>query len=357
MEFASTKPRNTLSFRIAKNLREDVLNGRLSPGRMLPTEAVLCSRFKASRLTVRKSFDLLTKEGLCERIPGRGVLVKVREDATKAVMSFEVYTDFPFEDSNEYYRNILSGLATGSQMYDVTLSFRRRESSKPLRADEITQPTIIWPGLREDISQLYNLLNMQKPFVVLSASYDDIELPCVDCNNQEGTEKAIEYLLKNGHWNVGIVAKSHNLSADHAARIAAGRNYLARECKNPAPPVFIPEGYWKEGTDGRFAEWLKKHSLTALFCMDSDVAVSLYRKLHTMKMRIPEDISIISFDDTAISTALHPTLTTISQPTYEMGVNAIKKMAEALRRGVLPNKTDFFSTTLTERSSVKKLSV
>ncbi|MEI6422107.1 MAG: GntR family transcriptional regulator [Lentisphaerota bacterium] len=355
MEFAPTQQRNTLSVRIAENLREDVLKGILEAGRMLPTEAVLCSRFNASRLTIRKSFDLLTNEGLCERIPGRGVLVKVREDATKAVMSCEVFTNFPFDDSNEYYRSILSGLATGSQTYGISLSFRHRDNSKPLRAEEITQPTIVWPGLIGDIASLYHLLNAQKPFVVLSASYDDIELPCVDCNNQEGTEKAIEYLLKAGHRNIGIVAKSQNLCADHVARIAVGRNYLARECKNPAPPVFIPESAWNERAGGQFAEWLKQYSLTALFCMDSEQASWIYKALHDNKIRIPDDISIIAFDDPAISAFLNPTLTSVTQPKFEMGVHAIKKLMEAVRKGVLPSKTDFFSTTLTERNSVKKI--
>jgi len=355
MECANTQPRNTLSVRIAENLREDVLKGRFEAGRMLPTEAVLCSRFNASRLTIRKSFDLLTNEGLCERIPGRGVLVKVREDATKTVMSCEVFTNFPFDDSNEYYQSILSGLATGSQTYGISLSFRHRDSSKPLSAEEITQPTIIWPGLLEDIAPLYHLINAQKPFVVLSASYDDIELPCVDCNNQEGTEKAIEYLLKAGHRNIGIIAKSQNLCTDHAARIAFGRNYLARECKNPAPLVFIPENVWNARTGKQFAEWLRQYSITALFCMDSEQAAWIYKALHDNKIRIPEDISIIAFDDPAISAFLNPTLTSVTQPKFEMGVHAIKKLMESVRKGILPSKTDFFSTTLTERNSVKKI--
>ena len=133
-----SRPRNTLAVRIAETLRREIGDATLAGGQLMPTERALCARFAASRETVRKSLRLLLGDGHLVRVPGKGMQVRSPDVAAVAGSGgnqITVLTSFPYQNLNYYYRQILSGLAAGSQKHGVPLSFVKRE---PGRSEEHT---------------------------------------------------------------------------------------------------------------------------------------------------------------------------------------------------------------------------
>ena len=73
-----------------------------------------------------------------------------------------------------------------------------------------------------------------------------------------------------------------------------------------------------------------KNQPTALFCGNDDSAIGALRHLRDLGLRVPDDISVVGFDDTPIAMAADPPLTTLRQPRYEIGVTAMTMLLDIL---------------------------
>lgn len=347
--------RNASSVRIVEALRQQILSGRFNAHGMIPTELELCAEYHASRETIRKSIRMLIAEGICKRVPKRGVTVATEgRNGSSSQTHIDVFTPYNYEQDNYYYHAILGGLVAASQRFGVSLSFVRRLPDAKLTTHDFTNPTIIWPGEPNDIGDLYQLNQQGKRFVVLSASYDGHDLPCVDCENRKGTSLLVQHLLENGHQRIGVAAK-HGLPLDHAARVATANALISREPGRAPTPVFMTPADADEA--GRaFAAWVRDHGLTAVFALDLELAVWIYGYCATHQVHLPDDLSLVAFDDGAVAEALNPPLTTVAQPLVEMGIRAVEKLIKpSPSNGGPPAGTELFETKLIVRSSVKKL--
>ena len=93
--------------------------------------------------------------------------------------------------------------------------------------------------------------------------------------------------------------------------------------------------------------------ITAIFCSNDAVAIGCYRALYEAGKKIPEDISVIGFDDLTFTPSLTPALSTVSQPVFDIGFTAAKFVVDAIEfpKRRIPNK--IFETRLIIRESVK----
>ena len=355
-----SRPRNTLAVRIAEALRREISGALLTGGQLMPTERELCARFAASRETVRRSLRLLLADGHLVRVPGKGMQVRPPEVAAPAGNGghqIAVLTSFPYQNLNYYYRQILSGLAAGSQKYGVPLSFVRREPGVSLAEFCSAGPVVLWPGVPGDQERLYEWQQTGRRFIVLSASYDDPDLPCVDCDNAMGVNLALDHLQARGHRAIGIVGRSRTPSVDHATRIGAAKALLAAKGLKSGPGmVFLPKEGWEcPANDTAFAGWLEQQQITAVFSLDLELAGILYNLCRRQAIAIPERLSIVAFDDSELAEAFVPPLTTVAQPLETMGFRAIERLAEPAESTRVVNPTELFPTALRCRASVRAL--
>ena len=95
--------------------------------------------------------------------------------------------------------------------------------------------------------------------------------------------------------------------------------------------------------------------VTAIFCSNDAMAIGCYRAIYELGKKVPEEISVIGFDDIELTASLAPALTTVQQPIFEIGFTAAKFLIDAIefpeRR--MPNK--IFETKLILRESVNKI--
>lgn len=102
---------------------------------------------------------------------------------------------------------------------------------------------------------------------------------------------------------------------------------------------------------------LKYRELTAIFCGNDAMAIGCYQAIYEAGKKVPEDISVIGFDALKLTEYITPPLTTVMQPTFEIGFTAAKFLVDAIefpsRR--IPNK--IFDTKLILRESVKALTI
>lgn len=348
--------KNIKAQRIAERLQADILAGAFGTARLLPTEALLCERYGASRETIRKVLRLLIAEGLLTRIPNRGVGLNGAHGAPRDTerLHIIVLTPYPFKSLNYYYHGILTGLVAGSHELGVALSFVTRRPETDLLAATAEHPTILWPAEQSDLPVLRRLIKAERQFVVMSASFERAAIPCVDCENALGARQAINHLVKQGHRRIGVVARSRQVSIGHAQRIAAAHACL-RKYNLPfnAASVFRPDPRWTPVEyDETFMRWLDARAITAVFTLDLEVAGRIYAFCEQRHVAIPGRLSLISFDDSELAEVYAPPITTVAQPLTEIGHRAVARLVTGVQEGRLCRGMERLPTRLVERASV-----
>ena len=153
-------------------------------------------------------------------------------------------------------------------------------------------------------------------------------LTSVAVDNAGGAHTATEFLLGLGHETVYHVAGPSNC-LDARERTDGWRAAL-REAGAREPGVIV--GDWSSRSGYETGQKLARMAdVTAVFCSNDTIALGLIRALTEAGRRVPEDVSVVGFDDTPESAYFLPPLTTIRQPKHRLGIAAMETMTSLLR--------------------------
>lgn len=139
----------------------------------------------------------------------------------------------------------------------------------------------------------------------------------VGCDNAEGFEHAVKHLVKLGHKKIGLISgplDSYILRARYQAYIAALEKYGLEVNEN-----YIGLGYYVTESTRTYIPKLVEQGVTAILFSHDVRAISAITECNDREIRIPEDLSIIGFDDLPISAYCEPPLTTIQQDRTALG--------------------------------------
>jgi DNA-binding LacI/PurR family transcriptional regulator len=173
--------------------------------------------------------------------------------------------------------------------------------------------------------------------------------PGVTVNQEAGARAATGHLLAAGHRTVWHVSGPPNWF-DSAGRIA-GWEATLREAGLEVPPV-VPAD-WSAAAGYRVGTMLARiPELTAIFAANDHLAIGLLRALHERSRRVPQDVSIVGFDDVPEAGYLIPPLTTIRPDFHGVADRALQLLLSQLTADPLPAEPIMLAPRLIERMSV-----
>jgi len=192
--------------------------------------------------------------------------------------------------------------------------------------------------------------------VLIDREINGFTAPIVKINNFSGAYSAVKYLLKMGHKKImylaGIKGTRTNQEREKAYLAAledANINWKKEIVGNFHLDVAYQKimYYWPQ---------LKNSDElpTAIFAANDLMAIGALKAFAQLKVRVPEDISIIGFDNIPFSDCTYPPLTTIAQPTYPMGQKAVETLLKMIDKKKIKKSVEF-KTDLIERESVRRL--
>lgn len=168
----------------------------------------------------------------------------------------------------------------------------------------------------------------------------------------KGTYDAVQHLVDGGHSKIGMLTNEigyYEMTErfDAYYDCLMNNNILYKEDYLSRGPLTIDGGYQAAKI------LLAKTPLTALYCGNDQMAVGAYRAARELGLTIPDDLSVVGFDDLEISSFLTPPLTTVFQPAFEIGYTAANYLLRAIEfpNEPVPNKT--FETKFIVRNSTK----
>jgi len=214
-------------------------------------------------------------------------------------------------------------------------------------------------GYREEEFPEEELSLLKKMNIVLiDREINGMTTPIVKVNNFAGAYSAVKYLLTMGHKKImylaGIKGTKTNqerekgyLSALKEARISWKKELTADFRLDTAYHKIMYHWPQLKNSD---------EPPTAIFAANDLMAIGALKAFTQLKIRVPEDISIIGFDNIPFSDCTYPPLTTIAQPTYQMGQKAVETLLKLIDKKKIKKSVEF-ETKLIERDSVSRWEV
>jgi LacI family transcriptional regulator len=169
------------------------------------------------------------------------------------------------------------------------------------------------------------------PFVLIDHQGTGQACPAVGATNWQGAYHATEYLLKLGHSRIGFITGSMDLGC--AGDRLEGYRSALRTHHTPEAPELIYEGtfFQPDGFAGASALLDLPNPPTAIFASNDVMAMGVMDAVRDRGLRIPDDVSIVGFDDIPQAAMVRPALTTVSQPLEKMGRVATQMLQDLLR--------------------------
>jgi len=294
-----------------KILKEKIME--CAPGDTIPPERVLCEQYSVDRTTVRRALAMLAKEKLIERKRGSGTRVLPRptdtSDGNTVLFCLYHSTSHTERLSEPFYARSIDAFEQYLRKFDKRIVYSSLRSDEDIAAlyRQFNALAIILAGAVDDamVTQCLDL-----PVSVVTYNNRTNGLSSALSDNAQGTQMAAEHLLALNHRKIGFIDVQGYYNA--SVRLDAFRNTLLRNAM-PSDTLCIAEGNWSEQSGyAAMKELLAKHpDMTALYAGNDSMAIGAIRAAQQAGLRVPDDISVIGFDDIPQASTNTPALTTV----------------------------------------------
>ncbi|NLF07918.1 MAG: LacI family transcriptional regulator [Pirellulaceae bacterium] len=196
------------------------------------------------------------------------------------------------------------------------------------------------------------------PLVLVDRYFPGLRLPYVASDNFGGAGRATTYLLDKGHRRIACLQGLQGTSPNED-RLRGYRAALSDHGIPADDGLIAGDSFGEQGGYVTTKLLLKTApDFTAIFAFSNLISLGAIRALSEEGLRVPEDVSIVSFDDQPYAAYLAAPMTTVAQPTQEMGEIAVRLLFDRIRapRHVVQGGV-LLPTNLMERSSVRDLAI
>ena len=178
--------------------------------------------------------------------------------------------------------------------------------------------------------------------------HDDKNISYIDVENAPGAYNAVMHLAHLGYRRIATVTGALNTSPGQDRLEGYRRALEARGLG--LDEQLIVEGDFTEASAYYGAKKLLVHKPDAIFAASDTMAIGVLKALREAKLRVPQDMALVGFDDLPPATIATPQLTTIRQPIRSFGLKAVETLLDIIENGSKPPRRIVFGTELVIRA-------
>jgi GntR family transcriptional regulator of arabinose operon len=305
---------------------------KVSAGDQLPSENEIAEHFNVSRHTVRQALNYLAQEGWIYKERGKGSFYSKKKN-NEVIKNVAVLTTYI---SDYIFPKIISGIEEELRRkgYNLLLFNSNNDIQNERQCFEIIinqkiAGLIVEPA-QSTINNLHHegIKKLEKnniKYIAINANCDEENSAYIVVDDEQGGYKLTSYLLELGHRNIAALFKIDDLQGEKRRKgyIKALKEYDLSFNKN------IVGEYITDNQDMYIDHFTKKllnleERPTAILCYNDKVALKIIDNCRKENIKIPTDISIVSFDDSTLAVSSDIKLTTIKHPKEDMGIRAAK---------------------------------
>lgn len=331
---------------VKDKIKSKILEGYFQPHEKIGSESDLMVEHEVSRHTIRKAIDDLANDGWLYKKQGAGTYCADRSLSKESSFgngkNIAVITTY---FSDYIFPTIIRGAEgyLSEKGYQVTVFSTNNDFEQERRCLEavlsqqfdglIVEPTkSALPN--PNINYYLNIERMGIPYVMINAYYEELEPTHLIMDDVEGGYLQTNHLIEQGHQHILGFFKNDDIQGSKRMK---GFIQAHRHSGIPVSPQNIIT-YTTETKDSTPVEELRKKlgkddSLpTAIVCYNDQLALILLDVLRELKISVPNQISLVGYDDSVLSVASEVKLTTIKHPQVEMGVDAAKTILRLIEK-------------------------
>ena len=233
---------------------------------------------------------------------------------------------------NQYFAMIAEGVEQAASEKDVLVVFCTPEAtgegeswnSRLLRSQRL-DGLIYLSGANTRMEALVELTHVG-PVVLVDEKLPGFSLPCVVSQNRQGAREIAAHLTALGHERLAILGGPPELWTAEQ-RLSGYREAIAAAGLDPDAVPLLTGDYQMASGEQLAAKVLDLPAAerpTALICANDQMAIGALSYCRRAGLRVPEDVSVVGFDDLPIASLLTPSLTTVRQPARALGMEAVK---------------------------------
>ncbi len=346
-----------------ESLKADILAERYKPGQKLPSEAALVNKSGASRITVGRAIRELQNLQLVDRVAGSGTYVRDLQHQPRPHLFGLLIPDL---GETEIFEPICQGIARAPEAPEHALLWGNAgtQTTKPQQAWSLCQQFISKQvsgvffapleyereATKVNARILSALREAKIPVVLLdrraSKTPERNRPDLVGLNNRQAAYVATEHLINLGCRRIGFLGH-HGIASSIEDRLSGYKEALVVHGLRPMVEAAQADQENPKLSGGKG----KRDAIDAFVCVNDRVAGQLMQVFLARKMKIPEDIRIVGIDDVSYASLLPVPLTTIRQPTREIGEAALRTMLDRIRSPHLPPREVLLDGELIVRKS------
>lgn len=350
---------------IRKWILDNIKNCVFKYGDKLPSENLLCSKFSISRQTVRNAMEGLEKEEIVKRVRGSGTYVikrlgEVRNKTIGVLLSY--INDYIFPQILQGIEETLTAKGFG---IDLGMTYNRVEQERRFLERMLNSNIsgLIVEGTKSalpnpNISMYEEFLKREIPIIFIHNYYPGLECPSVLMDDVTCAKKLTQILLNAGHKEIAGFFKFDDLQGQ---RRYAGYVKALSEAGIPINEEII--GWFSTNSQESLFKYHDYPILdninkcTAIMCYNDQLASKMYTYFKKHGIKVPDDISMVGFDDSFSNPTTSIGLTTAKHPQSALGKEAAQRLMIMVEQGMNSISTEpmLMDATIVIRSSVRTL--
>lgn len=263
--------------------------------------------------------------------------------------------------SNVFYAELVRGIEDIATMYryNIILTNSDQQPMKEaqllstLLSKQVDGVVLMSDQLSEELRE--EMKRSSIPIVLAGTLDQASDLPSVNIEYHEAAMEAVNRLVRNGHTRIAFVTGSLKSSINRLHKLTGYEKALdAADIEIDSDLVVEVDNTYEEGI--RAFEQLQalKQPPTAYFAGNDEIAIGVLQGAKDANLQVPEDIEIISFEDSKLTRMVRPQLTSIAMPLYDIGAVSMRLLTKFMNNEKVEDNSVILPYRLEERQSVKQ---
>lgn len=299
--------------------------------------------------TKKKVLEAISKLGYRPNIIARSL--KTQKTSTIGIIIPDI--------SNQFYPEIVRGAEDVANIYSYNIilcntdldSERELEYLRILKEKMIDGVLYMSNSLEEDVLKLINELKI--PVVLIETKDKESNFPSITIDNEKAAYDATMFLISKGFKDIVFVGTHPNAENALSKRYLGYEKALKESGINVNPDLVCFSGIKPQDGANVVATFLKDKKFDAIFCISDELAMGVINELREQGLSVPEDVSVIGFDNIFSSSIYYPKLTTVSQPMYDMGSVGMRMLIKIINKQPMDNEHYVLPHEIIARNSTK----
>lgn len=300
--------------------------------------------------TKKKVLDAIKKLGYRPNIVARSL--KTQRTKTIGILIPDI--------SSQFYPEIVRGAEDVSNIYDYNIILgnsdfdiqKEKEYLRVLKEKMVDGVIYMSSSLQEEILDLINELDITT--VLVETEDKNGKLPSVTIDNVKAGYEGTKYLLDKDFKNIAFVgAKKDGKNAWNDRYIGYEKALKEANLEIDKELLYLSNLKAKNGVTAveRFIESGKK--IDAVVCATDELAMGVINGFRNHNISVPDEVSVLGFNNNYVGEIFYPKLTTVAQPSYDMGSVAMRMLIKLLNKQELEEANFILPHTIIDRESVK----